>query len=218
MTGDQFSVPQSGWCLRGEKLTCIRGERTVFSDLSLTLTPGHPVLLTGPNGAGKSSLIRTLAGLIPAASGTRVLYKDGQEEPEDTLQDRMIYIGHQDPVKSALSVYENLAFWKHLYGARETVENALAKLGLSAAAPHPAGMLSAGQRRRLVLCRLAMTDRPIWLLDEPLTSLDAHNRQQVLALIEQHSDRGGLTLLSSHEALELNHTVPLVLSSEMSVS
>lgn len=216
MTGGEVPVPQNGWCLRGDKLTCVRGERTVFSGISLTLEPGKPVVLTGPNGAGKSSLIRTLAGLIPMAAGERLLYRDGNQKSEDALQDHLIYIGHQDPVKSALTVYENLAFWKNLYGARASVDSALAKLGLSNAAPHPAGLLSAGQRRRLVLCRLALTDRPIWLLDEPLTSLDTRSRQSVLALIEQHCSKGGLTLISSHESLELTNAIPHTLVPEVS--
>ena len=143
----------------------------MFEDLSFGLAPGEALLVTGPNGAGKTSLFRQIAGLLPLARGRLTLAGAGADA---TLPELCHYVGHLNAVKTSLSVAENLAFWADFLGqGREPLPNALAAFGLGPLADLPAGLLSAGQKRKLALSRLFAAPRPIWLLDEPQVSLDA---------------------------------------------
>lgn len=188
--------------LEARELACWRGERLVFAGLSFTLAPGEALLLTGPNGAGKSSLLRVLAGLLPAAEG-RLLWAG-----EDALADRvghgtrLCYVGHQDAVKPALTAAENLAFFARRAGGE--VARALAALDLSPLADLPARVLSSGQRRRLALARLALAPRPLWLLDEPSVGLDAASVARLGPLFAAHLARGGMIVAATHLALPLD--------------
>ena len=156
--------------LSADNLTCVRGGRTVFAGLSFAVSGGEALTVTGRNGAGKSSLLRMLAGLVRVAGG-RLALAGG--EAEATIAEQAHYLGHQDALKSSLSVRENLAFWiEYLGGHRETLPAALDAVGLKRLAGLPAAYLSAGQRRRLSIARLAAVQRPIWLLDEPTSALD----------------------------------------------
>lgn len=187
--------------MQAEGLAAFRGERLVFRDLNFTVDAGEAVLLTGSNGSGKSTLLRLLAGLLRPAAGT-VLW-DG----EDALADlpaharRVAYVGHQDAVKPGLTATENLAFAARLGGGG--ADSALAAMGLQALAELPARVLSAGQRRRLALARLALTVAPLWLLDEPTLGLDAASVAAFATLIDGHRARGGLVVAATHLPLPL---------------
>src|SRR5262245_54501734 len=138
--------------LMASELACIRGGRQVFHNLSFTLRAGNALVVTGPNGAGKSSLLRLVAGLVHPAAGQLAL-EGGNGEL--TIGEQAHYLGHQDALKTALSVQENLAFWVGFLGAGDAkVDAALAAVGLDGLAALPALYLSAGQRRRLSLARL----------------------------------------------------------------
>ncbi len=185
----------------------------LFSALNFTLAPGQALMLRGPNGSGKSSLLRLLAGLLPAAEGT-LLWR-GREVSDDRAAYRadLAYLGHLDALKGQLLVRENLQFWADLIGATVPVENALAKVGLSPCADFPAQHLSAGQRRRFGLARLLLKPVPIWLLDEPSTALDANGQKLVLDLISRHQAAGGVAVISSHDDLAVAQATTLVLGS-----
>ncbi len=193
---------RAGPPLQAERLACWRGERLVFADLSFALSPGEAMLLTGANGAGKSSLLRVLAGLVPAAEG-RLLWGG-----EDALADRVAhgarlrYLGHADSLKPALSARENLAFHARLHGGE--VEAALAAMGLSELADLPARVLSSGQKRRLALARLALSPAPLWLLDEPTVGLDAASVERLAPLLAGHRARGGMVVAATHLPLPLD--------------
>lgn len=180
-----------------EGLACRRGERTVFQDLSFALASGEALVLTGPNGAGKTSLLRVLAGLTRARSG-RVLWDgaDTAEEPE-AFHAELHLIGHADAVKPNLSVERNLAFWARLHGAGD-VGAALAGFGLDHLAALPAGLLSAGQRRRLALARLLASPAALWLLDEPAVTLDHAAHERLDRAIAGHRAGGGLVVVATH--------------------
>lgn len=179
--------------LEAQDLSCVRGERLVFKNLSFRVEPGDLLAIMGPNGAGKSSLLRLLAGFLEPASGTYAVTGG----PADTSP--FHYLGHLDGVKGALSVRENLVFWRDLYGQAGSVEKALAAFGLDRLGDYSAGLLSAGQRRRLALARLAAISRPLWLLDEPTNSLDDENAAALFALIDGHRAKGGAVMMASHQ-------------------
>ena len=187
--------------LQVEGLAAFRGGRLVFRDLGFTVPAGSALVLTGPNGAGKSTLLRLLAGLLPPAAG-QVLWQG-----EDALADlplharRIAYVGHQDAVKPGLSAAENLAFAARI--GQVAVGVGLGAMGLSALADLPARMLSAGQRRRLALARLALSPAPLWLVDEPTLGLDARAVELFGALVSEHRARGGLVVAATHAALPL---------------
>lgn len=187
--------------LDARDLACLRGERVVFAGLSFTLAPGGALLLTGANGAGKSSLLRLLAGLIAPAEG--LLLWQG----EDALADRaaharrLRYVGHGDALKPALTARENLAFFARLWGGDP--ESALAALGLEALAELPARVLSAGQKRRLGLARLALAPADLWLLDEPTTGLDVASVERLGAMLARHRAAGGMVVAATHLPLPL---------------
>lgn len=188
--------------LQAEQLACWRGERLVFADLSFSLAPGEALLLTGANGAGKSSLLRVLAGLIPAAEGRLVW--EGADAMADRVAHgaRLRYLGHMDAAKPALSARENLGFYARLHGG--DVSDALAAVGLSELAELPARVLSSGQRRRLALARLALAPAPLWLLDEPTVGLDAASVERLAPLLAEHRARGGMIVAATHLPLPLD--------------
>jgi heme exporter protein A len=192
-------------------LSCQRGGRVVFRDLNFKLAPGEALLVTGPNGAGKTSLLRQIAGLLPLAGGDFRLEGAG---PDAALPELCHYVGHLNAVKASLSVGENLAFWADFLNANGAGLNALAAFGLTSLADLPAGLLSAGQKRRLALSRLFAAPRPIWLLDEPQSSLDAASVKLLDLAIKDHLAAGGIALVASHTPLKTKFAHKLALGKE----
>ncbi len=176
-----------------EGLACVRGGRAVFGGLDFEAAGGDAIELRGPNGAGKSSLLRLLAGLLPAAAGA-VAWAGGAE----TSRPALTYCGHRDPVKAWLTVREHLAWWRDLEGGGP-VDAAAEAMGIGTLLEIAGGLLSAGQRRRLALARLALADTPVWLLDEPAVSLDEDGVALLTAMIGRHRARGGLIVVATHQ-------------------
>ena len=196
--------------LSGVDLTCIRGGRHVFSGVSFSVAAGKALVLTGPNGAGKSSLLRMIAGLIHPVAG-RLAVEGG--DPELSVGEQAHYVGHLDPLKPALTVTENLMFWARFLNGRADgamsamtvmMERSLDAVGLADLAQLPAGYLSAGQRRRLSLARVLAVPRPIWLLDEPTTALDAASQDRLRHVMHDHLARGGIVVAATHGPLGLD--------------
>src|SRR3982074_734344 len=176
--------------LSGRGVRCVRGGREVFSGLDFETASGEALAVTGPNGSVKPSLLRLIAGLLTIAEGSIGL--EGGEA-ELTLPEQAHYLGHRDALKPALSVLENLAFWRDfLEGEAFDAGTSLAAVGLGHAGHLPAAYLSAGQRRRLSLARLLAVRRPVWLLDEPTSTLDAARQNLFAALMGDQLARGGL--------------------------
>jgi heme exporter protein A len=180
-------------------LGCIRGSRSVFEGINLELSSGEALALIGPNGSGKSSLLRLVAGLLRPAAG-RIELAGGAAE--DTPAEKAHYLGHLDAIKPSLTVAENLGFWvRYLGGDIAALPAALAAVSLDGLAGLPAAYLSAGQRRRLSLARLIAVPRPIWLLDEPASALDAAGQERLAALMRDHLTGGGLIVAATHGPL-----------------
>ena len=185
--------------LLGQGIRCVRGGREVFSGLDFGAAAGEALAVTGRNGSGKTSLLRLIAGLLVPAAGSIAL--EGGEA-ELSLPEQAHYLGHRDALKPALSVAENLAFWRDFLGGEQTdPAEALRQVGIDHAAHLPAAFLSAGQRRRLSLARLLAVRRPLWLLDEPTTALDAAGQDMFAGLMRDHLARGGLIVAATHAAL-----------------
>ena len=202
--------------LVGEDLACRRGQRRIFTGLSFRVPPGAALVLTGTNGSGKTSLLRLLAGLMPAAAGRLTWGGSPIEQDPAAHRGRLHYVGHQDGVKPGLTPRETLPFWAALRGCdlRRTeplIETALAAFALEHIADWPCRWLSAGQRRRLALARLCASEAALWLLDEPISSLDDENRARLEKLIGAHRAAGGRVVLTTHIPLEIENALSIVL-------
>ena len=200
--------------LTAEKLTVQRGSRRLVEGLSFTVKAGQALALEGANGAGKTSLLRLIAGFLPAAAGAVTLLQDDREISEPEERGRFVgWLGHHDALKASFTVSEQLTFFGKLYGrsgdGTTLLEQAhlLEQIGLTRQAELPCRYLSAGQRRRLALARLLLTGRPLWLLDEPFAALDTAGKALVARLIALHCGQGGIVLAATHEPLGLGNEV-----------
>lgn len=198
--------------LIAENVSCTRGGRIVFEGLSFSVASGEAALITGRNGAGKSSLLRLIAGLVSVSQGRLSLEGTDASAP---IQGHCHYAGHADALKGALSVVENLDFWRNLYGAPwYATHKALARLAIDHLADLPAAYLSAGQRRRLALARLFVSHRPIWLLDEPTSALDVTTQGMFAEAMSDHLADGGMILAATHADIGIPGTQVITIGAE----
>jgi heme exporter protein A len=178
-------------------LSAVRGGRIVFAGRSFAVEAGQLIAVVGPNGSGKSTLLRIVAGLLPSAAGDISL----DPAPDGGIGSVAHYLGHLDALKGALTVRDNLGFWLRLWGGEGSVNSALAAIDLDYVADLPAGVLSAGQKRRVAIARLLLAKRPLWILDEPATALDAAAEATLGELIDAHLAGGGMAIAATHRDL-----------------
>lgn len=192
--------------LTATDLALTRGERILFRGLDLTLTAGEAVALTGANGAGKTSLLRAVAGFIRPEAGTVVfLDADGDAiDPPEARAHGLHLLGHLDGLKTARTARDELMFQSQWLGhSHKGIAEAIEVLGLAPLLDLEVRKLSAGQRRRLALARLVGSPRSLWLLDEPLSPLDARWRAVVGEMMARHLHGGGLILAAVHDPLPI---------------
>lgn len=185
-------------------LSCVRDERTLFSGLSFTIETGEMVQIEGRNGAGKTSLLRILAGLSSPEAGEVRWQGVNTRRQRDVFHQQLLYLGHQPGVKSVLTAYENLAFYQSVNGtaSADAIYQALENVGLLGYEDVTVAQMSAGQQRRVALARLWLSDAPLWILDEPLTAIDKQGVSTLIELFEQHTQQGGMVLLTTHQDLQ----------------
>lgn len=192
--------------LETRNLSCNRNDRLLFEQLDIALEAGQMLVVEGPNGCGKTSLLRILTGLR-LADGGEVLWRG---EPIDRLAgdyyEQVNYVGHHDGVKHELSCLENLRLARAMgVPSKIDLDDVLEQVNLYAYGETEVGSMSAGQKRRLALARLIATDSMLWILDEPFTSLDKASMSMFAALFEQHLERAGLIIMTSHHDISLAH-------------
>ena len=191
----------------GTSLTCERGGRRVFSGLDFKLAGGESLVLVGPNGSGKSTLLRLLAGLIKPTAGDLIWNGEGIIEDLEAHCGRLQFLGHCDAVKPVFSVAENVSFWASVMNGgsdvKQTTVNALKMFEISHLADIPGRFLSAGQKRRVNLARIVTSPAPLWLLDEPTTSLDKETILILENIISRHCENGGIVVISTHNEMRL---------------
>ena len=187
-------------------LSCTRGERRLFAGLDLVIGPGEWLHVQGENGAGKTSLLRMLATLSHPLDG-EIRWKNTpvRELGEDYRRD-MLFLGHHGAVKEELTPFENLMFAAQLDGSaldELSAMKALGRFGLRGREDLGVRFLSAGQKRRVLLARLAVRQAPLWILDEPFTALDVKAVDMLSGLIEEHLAAQGMVILTSHQSMPL---------------
>ena len=195
----------------GHDLSCIRAERLIFTGIAFDIAGGGALKLTGPNGSGKSSLLRLMAGLLRAEAGALAWNGADPHDEPDAFRAALRYLGHQDAVKPALTVAENLEFWTGLTGGAGDTIAALDAFGLKPLASLPARFLSAGQRRRLALARLVAAPGALWLLDEPTVGLDRASVAALEGVLARHRASGGMVVVATHTELDLPGAAELAL-------
>ena len=178
--------PQAAPLLSATGLGMIRGERVLFRDVSLAVRTGEALVLRGANGTGKTTLLRILAGLTRPEAGN---VARGETHH---------WVGHREGLKPQETPREHLKLWAQAWGAGAATDSVLTRMGLSRPADVAGRYLSAGQRRRTALARLLLEHRPVWLLDEPYTALDAEGRALVDTLIAEHRTKGGAVIAAIH--------------------
>ncbi|MCL7422683.1 MAG: cytochrome c biogenesis heme-transporting ATPase CcmA [Methylobacter sp.] len=190
-------------CLEGTDLRCIRDDKTLFERLNFALFSGQILLLEGKNGSGKTSLLRILCGFRePDAGEVRWC---GEAVNDSQFYAQMAYVGHLDGIKKELTVLENLRMALALSKpGLYSIEAALDKVHLAGFDDALVQTLSAGQKRRLSLARLLITDNHLWILDEPFTSLDKQGIALIETLMVEHVVKGGMIILTSHHDLDLH--------------
>lgn len=191
--------------LSAHRLSCLRNNQALFSALDFSLSPSEILHITGPNGCGKSTLLQILTTLLLPQEGEVRWQGLPVTDPDSNYHAALSYLGHKTGVKNGLTVLENLQMVAKL--GRRTIKKPdwmliLQRLDLENLSNTLCQHLSAGQRQRVALARLLLTDAPLWVLDEPFTSLDIETTQMIQTLLLAHCAKGGMVILTSHHALD----------------
>lgn len=201
--------------LKVTELSCQRGDKQLFSDISFSVQQEQCWHIIGSNGSGKTSMLRQIAGLLdggPKPQSDAVQWLNQSTASEASLAPCFAYLGHSDGLKPELTALENLEFYNDFYATTYAYETAqlsdsidldeyLHRVGILDCADLLTKSLSFGQRRRLSLARVLLSQQPVWMLDEPLTGIDVKGRELFISLFENHLRAQGAILLTHHQGL-----------------
>ena len=205
MTATNSSFPPSAVAtLEAREITCVRGERELFSGLSLQVLPGQCLHIRGENGVGKTSLLRLLTGLTFPESGEVLWSGHSIKKDASEYHSQLLFLGHRDALKEDLSALENLRMYAAIDGITLSEQDAFTSLwrfGLKGREDLPVNCLSAGQKKRVLMARMLTRRAQVWILDEPFNALDSHAVVELQGLIVEHLENGGLAVLTSHQPL-----------------
>ena len=192
--------------LRANALTCVRGERTLFTGLDLEVSAGEWLHVRGENGIGKTSLLRLLSGLTKPAAGEIFWNEQLISADPSEYHRNLLFLGHRDSLKEDLTALENLSIATALDGIAVTEDEillALHRFGLRGREDLPVNCLSAGQKRRVLLARLLLRQAKLWILDEPFNALDVRAVEMLSELILEHIASGGMAIMTSHQEIPM---------------
>jgi heme exporter protein A len=195
--------------LRVSNISCSRGNKPLFSDISFELQAGQALHLEGDNGVGKTSLLRIVCGLSPADAGEVCWHDQTIQKNATAFRSSLFYLGHGLSLKEELSALENLMSDAAVSGrtlSQPQALQALARMGLRGREHLPLRVMSQGQKRRTALARLLASQAPLWVLDEPFVALDAKAMDGLRGLLADHVIQGGMVLFTSHQPVTLVST------------
>lgn len=190
--------------LSANNLKAIRGLRTLFQDISFELSSGSALRIEGSNGAGKTTLLRMITGLGFIAEGEVLWNQQAINQVRSEYNHSLHYLGHQLGLKLALTPNENLLFLQSFFGLKrdqEAIDRTLDYFEIKNKQHIPCHALSAGQKQRITLAKLKLIPKPLWVLDEPLTSLDKDIVLKLVSLMQSHLSENGLIIFTSHQEL-----------------
>ncbi len=183
-----------------KNLSIERGERDLCCELSFSVQSGDLIRIAGENGAGKSSLMKAILGWVPIEDGELIYNGEDVTQHRDMLLQDQLYLGHTPGIKNVFTALENLKLYCPDKSDRQ-LEQALEEVQLLAFSDTPAAQLSAGQKRRIALARLWLTDKSLWFLDEPFTALDVKGVSVLEEKMAAHLSEGGAVVITTHQPL-----------------
>ena len=192
--------------LEVRELECVRGDHRLFAGLNFTLQAGELLHLRGSNGSGKTSLLRTICGLMVPADGQVLWQGENIRSLRDEFYRNLTYLGHLGAIKGDMTAWENLHLSCQMTGldvAVNRIVDALVQMGLGGREELPTKVLSQGQKRRVALARLLISDAPLWVLDEPFTALDVRAVELLKGVIGKHLRASGMVILTTHQDVDL---------------
>lgn len=190
-----FPNVSSAFELEAKDISVSRGDNILFEGLSVTISSHEVLWIQGDNGVGKTTLLEALTGLNRPDKGA-ISWKSGNVDIAPDLL--MAYQPHRSFSKGSLTTKEDLAFWAKLHGSLNLVDESISLVGLTERRDVPTQNLSAGQRRRLSLAKLIISNRPIWVMDEPSAAMDKTGVALIDGIVKNHIERGGSAIIASH--------------------
>ena len=189
--------------------TCYKNDNLIFNDINLTLKNSDIALISGSNGSGKTTLIKSICGIQGLESGNVLINDIDIQNKNSTYVENIIYVGHKNSLNNDLTVYENLEYLSALdlsikYNNKVKIEEAMRYFDIYKYKDYPVENLSEGNKKKTSLARLVMTEKKIWVLDEPLSFLDDKSIDIFINLISKNQENKGITILSSHIDLSKN--------------
>ncbi len=195
-----------------KNISCIRGNKLLFKNINFKLNSKDLLVIKGSNGSGKTSLLKVLSGLIKPLSGNIIIKEKNINKIKDEYFKYIEYIGHENAIKSSLTVKENLDFYlkikKNL--SKKNLDKAIKIFDLKKILDIRAEHLSSGEKRRVSLSKLILSNNKIWFLDEPTTGLDKKNFSNFLKILKKHLNSNGLAIIATHDDIKIkNKTINL---------